>query len=142
MPSRTSSEIVIGKRTGFAFYRWDKRQILIGVNERQSRLNTALDGPFDQLPENFVDGDSLRDAMIAAEPGVKGKIDRFGNFTDGSARFLVHPYMLYREVADLSVFHRCVSSRAVKTDDRPLCFVIPDDEAQRRNPRPLALKKR
>ena len=102
----------------------------------------SLDGPFDQLPENFIEGDRLRDAMIAADPGVRGKIDRLGNFTDGSARFLVHPYMLYREVGDLSVFHRCVSSRAVKPADRPLCFVIGDDEAQRRNPRPLALKRR
>lgn len=142
VPVKTSSQTVVGKRTGFAFYLWDRRKILVGVNERQSRLNTWLDGPFDQLPENFVDGDSLRDAMIAADPGVKGKIDRLGNFTDGSARFLIHPYMLYREPADLSVFHRCASSRAVKSADRALCFVISDDEAQRRNPRPLALKRR
>ncbi|MBX9847006.1 MAG: hypothetical protein K2Z80_34880 [Xanthobacteraceae bacterium] len=142
VPHKTLNQTVIGKRTGFAFYLWDKRKILIGVNERQSRLNTALDGPFDQLPENFIEGDGLRDAMVAADPGVRGKIDRFGNFIDGSARFLVHPYMLYREVGDLAVFHRCAASRAVKAADRPLCFVIPDDEAQRRNPRPLALKRR
>ena len=142
VPGKASSQTVVGKRTGFAFYLWDRRKILIGVNERQSRLNTYLDGPFDQLPENFVEGDSLRDAIVASEPGVRGKIDRLGNFIDGSARFLVHPYMLYRKPADLSVFHRCVSSRTVKPADRPLCFVITDDEAQRRQPRPLALKKR
>jgi hypothetical protein len=140
--AKTLGRTIIGKRTGFAFYLWDKRKILIGANERQSRLNTPLDGPFDQLPENFIEGDRLRDAMVAADPGVRGKIDRLGNFIDGSARFLVHPYMVYREVGDLSVFHRCVSSRAVKPADRPLCFVITDDEAQRRNPRPLALKRR
>jgi hypothetical protein len=142
VPARTLSQTVIGKRTGFALYLWDKRKILIGVNARQSRLNTSLDGPFDQLPENFIEGDSLRDAMTAADPGVRGKIDRLGNFIDGSARFLVHPYMPYREVGDLAVFHRCVASRAVKPADRPMCFVITDDEAQRRNPRPLALKRR
>jgi hypothetical protein len=139
---KTLNQTVVGKRTGFAFYVWDKRKILVGANERQSRLNTWLDGPFDQLPENFVEGDSLRDAMIASQPGVKGKIDRLGNFTDGSARFLIHPYMLYRGLTDLSVFHRCVSSRAVKAADRLLCFVISDEEAQQRNPRPLALKRR
>ena len=84
----------------------------------------------------------MRNAIVASDPGVRGKIDRLGNFIDGSARFLVHPYMLYREPAGLSVFHRCVSSRAVKPADRPMCFVITDDEAQRRNPRPLALKRR
>ena len=142
VPAKTAGQTVIGKRTGFAFYVWDSRKILIGVNERQSRLNTWLDGPFDQLPENFVEGDSLLDAMTAADPSAKGRIDRLGNFIDGSARFLIHPYMLYREPADLAVFHRCVASRAVKPADRPLCFVISDDEAQRRNPRPLALKRR
>jgi hypothetical protein len=139
--SRASRQIVIGKRTGFAFYLWDKRKILIGVNERQSRLNTWLDGPFDQLPENFIAGDALRDAIVASEPGAKGKIDRFGNFTDGAGRFLIHPYLLYREVGDLAVFSRCMSSRAVPAADRALCFVIDDQEAQRRNPRPKALKR-
>ena len=72
--------IEIGKRTGFAFYSFGGRKILVGVNERQSRLNTYFDGPFDQLPENFIEGDALRDAILAVEPGVKGKIDRLGNF--------------------------------------------------------------
>jgi hypothetical protein len=140
--SKTSSRIVIGKRTGFAFYLWDNRKVLIGVNERQSRLNTWLDGPFDQLPENFIAGDALRDAIAASEPGVKGDIDRFGNFSDGAGRFLIHPYMLYREPGDLAVFSRCMSSRAVRPADRALCLVIDDQEAQRRNPRPKALKRR
>ncbi len=138
--SKASSQIVIGKRTGFAFYVSGNRKILVGASERQSRLNTYLDGPFDQLPENFIAGEELRDAMIASEPGVKGTIDRLGNFNNGSGRFLIHPYMLYRELADLAVFARCVASAQVKAADRPLCFVIDEQEAQRRNPRPLALK--
>ena len=36
--------ILIGKRTGFAFYRDGGRKILIGVNERSSRLNTISMG--------------------------------------------------------------------------------------------------
>jgi hypothetical protein len=140
--SKAASQIVIGKRTGFAFYVSGNRKILIGASKRQSELNTSLDGPFDQLPENFIAGDDLRDAMIASEPGVKGTIDRLGNFNNGSGRFLIHPYMLYRQVADLAVFHRCVSSRQVKPAEQPLCFVIDDQESQRPNPRPLALKSR
>jgi hypothetical protein len=140
--SKASSQIVIGRRTGFAFYLWDKRKVLIGVSERQSRLNTWLDGPFDQLPENFIAGEALRDAIVASDPGVKGKIDRFGNFTDGAGRFLIHPYLLYREVGDVAVFSRCMASRAVRPADRALCFVIDDQEAQRRKPRPKAMKSR
>jgi hypothetical protein len=137
-----SEPIVIGKRTGFAFYPFDGRKILVGVNERQSRLNTYLDGPFDQLPENFIEGEALREAILAADPGAKGKIDRLGNFSDGTGRYLIHPYLLYRQAADLAVFARCATSKAVAATERPRCFVIDDDEAQRKNPRPLALKGR
>src|SRR4029079_12191963 len=35
-----SEPIQIGKRTGFAFYPFDGRKILIGVDERQPRPNT------------------------------------------------------------------------------------------------------
>ena len=127
-----SEPIQIGKRTGFAFYPFDGRKILVGVDERQSRLNTYLDGPFDQLPENFIEGEALREAILAADPSAKGKIDRLGNFTDGSGRFLIHPYLLYRQLGDLAVFQRCVASKAVAAADRAACFVIDDDEAQRK----------
>jgi hypothetical protein len=134
--------IQIGKRSGFAFYPFDGRKILIGVDERQSRLNTYLDGPFDQLPENFIEDEALRKAILAADPSVKGKIDRLGNFADRSGRYLIHPYLLYRQTRDLAVFSRCATSKAVAATDRAACFVIGDDEAQRKNPQPLALKRR
>jgi hypothetical protein len=50
--------------------------------------------------------------------------------------------MLYREPRDLVVFQRCMTSRKVKPSDRPLCFVIDDQEAQRKNPQPRALTRR
>jgi hypothetical protein len=135
-----SKPVQVGKRTGFAFYPHDGRKILVGVDERQSRLNTTLDGPFDQLPENFIEGEALREAIVAIDPAAKGKIDRLGNFSDGSARYLIHPYLPYRQIADLAVFVRCMTSKAVAAADRAACFVIDDDEAQRKNPKPLALK--
>jgi hypothetical protein len=142
MPAAASDRILVGKRTGFGFYRDGDRKILIGVNARQSRLNTVFDGPFDQLPENFIEGDTLRDAIVAADPRMKGKVDRLGYFGDGLNRFLIHPYLPYREVGDLGVFHRCATSKSVPAAERPRCFVVDDQEAQRRNPRPLALKRR
>jgi hypothetical protein len=142
IPLKGSEPILIGKRSGFAFYPLDGWKILVGVDERQSRLNTYLDGPFDQLPENFIEGEALRDAILAADPGVKGKIDRLGNFADGSGRYLIHPYLLYRQTRDLAVFARCAASKVVAAADRAACFVIDDDEAQRKNPRPLAMKRR
>jgi hypothetical protein len=136
------TRIVVGKRTGFAFYPFDGRKVLVGVDARQSRLNTEFDGPFDQLPDNFIEGEALRDAILAADPSIRGEIDRLGYFNDGSGRSLIHPYMLYRHISDLAVFDRCARARGVTTADRPLCFVIDSQEAQRSRPRPMALKRR
>jgi hypothetical protein len=134
--------ILIGRRTGFAFYRDGERKILVGVKGSNSRLNNAFDGPFDQLPENFFDGDTFRDAIVAVEPSLKDKVDRLGNLPDGRDRYLVHPYLLYRRVADLAVFHRCMTNRRVREAVRARCFVVPDNEAQKRNPLPLGLERR
>ena len=136
------SAVLLGGRTGFAFYRDGARKVLIGVHERNSRLNTDLDGPFDQLPENHIEGEQLREAIVASDPAVKGKIDRLGNFLDGSGRYLIHPYMLYRAIGDLAVFHRCMTAKHVVKAARALCFVIDNDEAQKRWPRPRALQRR
>ncbi len=138
----TNGAILIGKRTGFAFYQDRERKIVVGVNARNSRLNNAFDGPFDQLPENFIEGETLRQAIIAADPGAKGRIDRLGNFSDGSGRYLIHPYMLYRAPRDLAVFQRCMTAKAVPAAQRPRCFVISDGQSRKRKPLPLALQRR
>ena len=100
-------------------------------------LNTPYDGPFDQLPENFIEGETLRDAIVAVEPDLKGRVDRFGNIEGGKDRFLIHPYLLYDRPAELEVFQRCLDE--VPEGRRPLCFVITDEEAQRPVPRPLGM---
>ena len=84
-----TDRITIGNRTGFAYYKDHKRErkILIGVFEGNSRVNNYFDGPFDQLPDNFIEGETLRDAILDIEPSLKGKIDRFGSTPDGADRF-------------------------------------------------------
>src|SRR5262249_30165238 len=121
-----TDRIVIGRRTGFALYRdhLRERKILIGVFEANSRLNTYFDGPFDQLPENFVEGDELRRAILAADPSVAGQIDRLGNFADGSGRYLIHPYMLYRKESDLDRAHHCAERMRRHPQRYYRCFVL------------------
>jgi hypothetical protein len=136
------AEIVIGKRTGFAFYRDGGRKVLVGVQECNSRLNTAFDGPFDQLPKNSIEGETLREAIVATDPAAKGKIDRLGNFIDGSGRYLIHPYRLYRTPGDLAVFHGCMTAKSVAPAQRPRCFVISDQQSRKRKPLPLVLQGR
>ena len=122
-PSGRTDRIVIGKRTGFAFYRDNRldRKILIGVYEANMRLNTYFDGPFDQLPDAFVEGETLRNAILAVEPRLKGHIDRFGSDPGGEVRYMIDPYLPYRKVDDLYVYHRCASKR-IHAADYYRCF--------------------
>ena len=129
-PSPSTDRILIGKRTGFAFYRDHKlnRKILIGVFEGNSRVNNYYDGPFDQLPDNFLDGNSLRDAILDVAPNLKGRIDRYGGSFDGETRYMIAPYTHYSVEDDLLMFHRCATSKDVPADQYHLCFVYDDSE--------------
>jgi hypothetical protein len=131
-PSPSTDRILIGNRTGFAFYRDHKldRKILIGVFEGNSRVNNYYDGPFDQLPDNFIEGNSLHDAILDVAPYLKGRIDRFGSSFDGETRYMVAPYAHYASEEDLLMFHRCATSRDVPADQYHLCFVYEEDDAQ------------
>ncbi len=119
-----TDRILIGKRTGFAYYRDHKldRKILIGVQETNVRLNTYFDGPFDQLPDAFIQGEALRDAIVETRPDLRGKIDRLGNFAGGEMRFSIDPYLPYFELSELDAFHKC-ASRKVKDPTYYNCFV-------------------
>jgi len=143
VPTRRSDRILIGKRTGFAFYRDDQRdrKILIGVFEGNVRVNNYFDGPFDQLPDNFIEGETLRDILLQVEPSLKGKIDRWGGSPDGSVRFAIDPYLAYRSEEELEKFYRC----AVKELHSPNyynCFVVDYDKDGRPHQRSRALAKR
>ena len=112
-PSQRSDRILIGKRTGFAFYHdhFLDRKILVGVYEGNYRLNTYFDGPFDQLPDNFIEGETLRQAILEVSPGLKGKIDRFGSSPNGEVRFLIKPYATYRTESELYGVDKCARAR-------------------------------
>jgi len=122
-----SPRILIGKRTGFAFYEDHKlnRKILIGAYAPNSTLNNYYDGPFDQLPDNFIKGEELREAIIAFDPAAKGVIGRLGHYPDGENRFGIHPYMLYKNTRELLRIDRCALGQ-VKSPTYYRCFVAPE----------------
>ncbi len=101
---------LLGWRTGFAFYvqKAPARKVLIGVYGPNVEANNYLDGPFDQLPDNFLKGSELRDAFIAVNPDLKGRIDRFGNSLDGKERELIAPYTEYQDLRDLELAEACM----------------------------------
>ena len=111
--ARDGSRIAVGRRTGFAYFRDLKlpRQILVGVFEDNLLLNTYYDGPFDQLPDNFIEGETLRSAIVAAAPRLKGRIDRFGRALDRNIRYAIKPYRAYIEPSELVPIERCAGKR-------------------------------
>jgi hypothetical protein len=120
----------IGRRTGFALYRdrFAPRRILVGVYFENVALNNYLDGPFDQLPDNFLDGDALKEAIIARHPELEGEIDRFGVFRAHPGRYLVNPYLNYRSVEELERLLRCADPAL--EEDRFYACLTPDEEPQ------------
>jgi hypothetical protein len=130
-PAKRTPQILIGRRTGFAFYQDARlpRKIMIAAFEANVRVNNYFDGPFDQLPDNFLAGDELRRAILAESPGLKDeKMDRFGRSPDGAIRYLIGPYIFYRTEDDLYPFHACATSKKLAHDDYYLCFVADQDE--------------
>jgi hypothetical protein len=132
--------ILIGKRTGFAFYRdhLRDRKIMIGGYEGNMVTNSWFDGPFDQLPDNFIEGDTLRDAIVAAAPEMKGHIDRFGGWDDGAERYAIDPYVAYRAIDDLAMFDRCANARQRDPRSYYACFAVDYDREHRPHLRGLA----
>jgi hypothetical protein len=129
--------ILVGKRTGFAFYKDHHldRKILIGAFLGNMVANNYFDGPFDQLPDNFIEGETLRDAILAVQPQLKGQIDRFGGAPDGSIRFMIGPYLPYQTVSELNPIDSC----ARKKQNRPdyyRCFVSDDESGGMVAPKP------
>lgn len=127
-PSRFTDRILIGRRTGFAYYRDHRteRKILIGVHESNARVNNYFDGPFDQLPDNFIEGESLRSAILQIDPELNGKIDRYGASPDGSSRYMIAPYRHYTFEDELLYFHNCATWPKLKPSNYASCFVYAD----------------
>jgi hypothetical protein len=121
--AKTLPRVTIGRRTSFAFYADIKkeRKILIGTHETNSFLNNYFDGPFDQLPDNFLVGDTLKDAIAAVLPDYKDKLDRFGAISSAD-RYAINPYMFYSTEADLEYFQGCIDDKERPETAYYACF--------------------
>ena len=74
--------ILLGKRTGFVFWEDRDRKVLASIRKLSVRRNDYYDGPFDQLADNYADEVEIRKYMELALPGVKGRIDKYGYYTN------------------------------------------------------------
>ncbi len=116
--------IKVAQRSGFAFYQdhIKDRLILIGVYEHNAALNNYFDGPFDQLPDNFIKGDMLKEALIDQSPGRAGTIDRYGKAPDGNRRISISPYLDYLSRDELYGFDDCAQKYKNTPGEYYSCF--------------------
>ena len=114
-PSKLSPAVTVGNRTSFVFYK-DKlldRKILMGDFIGHTMLNDYFDGPFDQLPDNYVPGTALLDAILEVEPGLKNeKADRYGADPTGEFRYGITSYKYYGRIADLKPIVDCAEKNS------------------------------
>lgn len=76
-------ELLIGRRSGFAFWVDPlERKVLAGVRQLNIRRNDYFDGPFDQLADNYAHETQIASWMVRAFPGLEGRIDTYGYYTD------------------------------------------------------------
>ena len=136
---KAGEPILIGKRTGFAFYQFDGRKILIGVDARQSGLTTISTARSISCRRTSSRG--RRCARRSSRPTRRQRQDRPARHLFRRLALPIHPYLLYGRSAILWYF-TLRASKAVAAVDRAACFVIGNEEAQRKNPQPLALKRR
>jgi len=84
----------------------------------------TLDGPFDQLPDNFIKGDLLLEAILDARPDLKGSIDRYGNFAVGDQRYLVSLYLHYSTPNDLLPLEHCIEKSSPESVENCIANVM------------------
>ncbi len=111
-------DLLVGRRSGFAFWvdaAHDNRKILAAVRRLSARRNDYYDGPFDQLADNYADEVRVSDFMVRADPALRGRIDKYGHYTDreGRMRVALSTYYAYTNQSDLLEFLK----RAKASDD-------------------------
>lgn len=98
--STLTADVVIEDRSEYAFWldREHDRKILIGVEGLNVLQNNWYDGPFDQMPDNYVYRGEIevQRYLEAAYPHARGRIDKYGHYLDRrGSRVAVAPYLVY-----------------------------------------------
>lgn len=125
--------VLVGRRTGFAYYddRPNGRKILIAVNGWNARRNNYYDGPFDQLPDNYVDRTKIADYIVRAYPHLKGRINKFGHVKgENGARVAINAYAIYNDEAQLDFVASCRTTYPGAPGPKFYACIAPDMERQ------------
>jgi len=132
--NKIGDDVEVGARTSFAFFkdRANSRKILIGVSARNMQDNTWYDGPFDQLPDNYIAAGTVEVKKYVEEvyPYTRGQIDKFGHFLLApELRVLIAPYKAFERLEDLAFVERYKAS--FRTGPEFYACITPDPQLTR-----------
>ena len=105
-PIGDEGDIFVGQRSGFAFWEdaaHDGRKILVSIRQHSVSRNDYFDGPFDQLADNYAEEVGISEYMQRAFPSVKGRIDKYGYYTDTDRplRVAISAYSTYYTYSEI-----------------------------------------
>ena len=108
-PIGETENLLFGRRSGFAFWidaEHGDRKVLAGVRRLNLQRNDYYDGPFDQLADNYADETGVSSYMVRAFPRLKGRIDKFGYYTDTERplRVAISAYFVYGAQSEMIAF--------------------------------------
>jgi hypothetical protein len=128
---RVGEKLLIHPSSRWAFYdAGGKRRLLIGVYLPNVDQNTYFDGPFDQLPDNFIGETPFAEYVQEAYPYTQGRIDSHGRFllNGERGRMAITPYREYTEEEEMVQF---VAECEKRAEDRADLYsrICLDDKA-------------
>lgn len=83
--TKLANDVFLAKRTGFIFWadpKAENRKVLATIRKISVLRNDYNDGPFDQLSDNYADEINIKKYMELAIPSIKGRIDKYGYYTN------------------------------------------------------------
>jgi len=105
-----ADDFLLGRRSGFVFW-IDRangaRKVLAAVRQASVARNDWFDGPFDQLADNYAEQTNIRHYIEEACPECRGRIDKWGYFTDEGDRpnrVALNSYGTWSTVTDVVAF--------------------------------------
>ena len=116
-------DLLFGRRSGFAFWidrERGNRKVLAGVRQLNIRRNDYYDGPFDQLADNYADETQVAAYMQRAYPDLRGRIDKYGYYTDRERplRVALSTYFVCAAQSEMLSF-----IERLRPEDDPLSYI-------------------
>lgn len=127
-------DLLFGRRSEFTFWidrEQGNRRVLAGVRQLNIRRNDYYDGPFDQLADNYADEIQVAAYMQRAYPGLVGRIDKYGYYTDRERplRVALSTYFVYTAQSDMLPF-----VEQLRLEDDPLSYISRGGRAEQPPP--------